>query len=190
VPDITPGPLNPVNLANVIATELPANAIIADEAATSGFGLPQALAGAPRHTLLALTGGSIGQGLPVAVGAAVAAPDRPVLAIEADGSSLYTIQSLWTMAREKLNVTTVLVNNAAYAVLRIELARTGAGAAGPRAARLLDLSDPVTDFTRLSEGFGVPARRATTAEELTDALCWAQSEPGPHLIEAIVPPVA
>jgi thiamine pyrophosphate-dependent acetolactate synthase large subunit-like protein len=107
-----------------------ANAIIADEAATSGFGLPQALAGAPRHTLLALTGGAIGQGLPVAVGAAVAAPDRPVLAIEADGSSLYTIQALWTMAREKLNVTTVLVNNAAYAVLRIELARTGAGAAG------------------------------------------------------------
>ena len=190
VPDITPGPLNPVNLANVIATELPANAIIADEAATSGFGLPQALAGAPRHTLLALTGGSIGQGLPVAVGAAVAAPDRPVLAIEADGSSLYTIQSLWTMAREKLNVTTVLVNNAAYAVLRIELARTGAGAAGPRAARLLDLSDPVTDFTRLSEGFGVPARRVTTAEELAEALRWAQSAPGPHLIEAIVPPVA
>jgi acetolactate synthase-1/2/3 large subunit len=190
VPDVTPGPLNPVNLANVIATELPVNAIIVDEAATSGFGLPQALAGAPPHTLLALTGGSIGQGLPVAVGAAVAAPDRPVLAIEADGSSLYTIQSLWTMAREKLNVTTVLVNNAAYAVLRIELARTGAGAAGPRAARLLDLSDPVTDFTRLSEGFGVPARRATTAEELASALRWAQSEPGPHLIEAIVPPVA
>ena len=93
------------------------------------------------------------------------------------------------MAREKLNVTTVLVNNAAYAVLRIELARTGAGAAR-RAARLLDLSDPVTDFTRLSEGFGVPARRVTTAEELTEALRWAQSAPGPHLIEAIVPPVA
>jgi acetolactate synthase-1/2/3 large subunit len=139
--------------------------------------------------VLALTGGAIGQGLPAATGAAVAAPDRPVVSVQADGSALYTIQALWTQAREGLNVTTVLINNAAYAILRVELARTGAGAAGPRARRLLDLSDPVTDFTALAAGFGVPASRVTTAEELDAALRRAHAEPGPKLIEAIVPPV-
>ena len=111
-----------------------------------------ALAGAPRHTLLTLTGGSIGQGMPAATGAAIAAPDRPVLSLEADGSALYTLQALWTQAREQLNVTTVLINNAAYAILRMELARTAAGQAGERAARMLDLSDPTPDFTQLSAG--------------------------------------
>jgi acetolactate synthase-1/2/3 large subunit len=153
-----------------------------------------ALAAAPRHTLLSLTGGSIGQGMPAATGAAIAAPDRPVLSLEADGSALYTIQALWTQARERLDVTTVLINNAAYAILRMELARTragemGAGQAGERAARMLDLSAPTPDFTQLSTGLGVPARRVTTAEELDRALREAYAEPGPHLIEAIVPPV-
>ena len=168
-------------------------AIISDEANTSGFALPMALAAAPRHTLLTLTGGSIGQGLPVATGAAIAAPDRPVLSLEADGSALYTIQALWTQARERLNVTTVLINNAAYAVLRMELARTlaapGAGQAGDRAERMLDLSHPTPDFTQLSTGLGVPASRVTTVAELDQALRQAYAEPGPHLIEAIVPPV-
>jgi acetolactate synthase I/II/III large subunit len=148
-----------------------------------------ALAAAPRHTLLTLTGGSIGQGMPAATGAAIAAPDRPALSIEADGSALYTLQALWTQAREQLDVTTVLINNAAYAILRMELARTAAGQAGERAARMLDLSDPTPDFTQLSEGLGVPARRATTTAELDRALRLAYAEPGPHLIEAIVPPV-
>jgi acetolactate synthase I/II/III large subunit len=152
-----------------------------------------ALAAAPRHTLLTLTGGSIGQGMPVATGAAIAAPDRPVLSLEADGSALYTLQALWTQARERLNVTTVLINNAAYAVLRMELARTlaapGAGQAGDRAERMLDLSDPTPDFTQLSTGLGVPASRVTTVAELDQALRQAYAEPGPHLIEAIVPPV-
>ena len=125
-----PGPLDAISLANTVAASLPEHAIISDEANTSGFALPMALAAAPRHTLLTLTGGSIGQGMPVATGAAVAAPDRPVLSLEADGSALYTIQALWTQARERLNVTTVLINNAAYAVLRMELARTAAGRAG------------------------------------------------------------
>jgi acetolactate synthase I/II/III large subunit len=163
---------------------------VVDEGNTSSLGLPTALAGAARHSLLTLTGGAIGQGLPVATGAAVAAPDRPVVALEADGSALYTIQALWTQARERLNVTTVLINNAAYAVLRVELARTGAGQAGPRAARLLDLSDPVTDFTAVSTGLGVPATRVTTTAGLDRELRRAYAEPGPHLIEAIVPPVA
>jgi acetolactate synthase-1/2/3 large subunit len=183
-------PLTALNLAGVLAASLPDQAIVVDEGNTSSLGLPTALAGAARHSLLTLTGGAIGQGLPVATGAAVAAPDRPVLALEADGSALYTIQALWTQAREQLNVTTVLVNNAAYAVLRVELARTGAGPAGPAAARLLDLSDPVTDFTAVSTGLGVPATRVTTTAGLDQALRRAYAEPGPHLIEAIVPPVA
>ena len=190
VPPAAPGPLNAINLANTIAASLPEHVIIADEANTSGFALPTALAGAPRHTLLTLTGGAIGQGMPAATGAAVAAPDRPVLSLEADGSALYTLQALWTQAREQLDVTTVLINNAAYAILRMELARTGAGEAAARAARMLDLSGPTPDFTQLSEGFGVPASRVTTAEELDKALRAAYAEPGPHLIEAIVPALA
>ena len=188
-PPAEPGPLSAISLANTIAASLPEHAIVADEANTSGFALPQALARAPRHTLLTLTGGAIGQGLPVATGAAIAAPDRPVLSLEADGSALYTIQALWTQARERLNVTTVLINNAAYAILRMELARTGSAQAGPRAARMLDLSDPTPDFTQISTGLGVPATRVTTAGELDRALRLAYAEPGPHLIEAIVPPV-
>ena len=188
-PPADPGPLSAISLANTIAASLPEHAIVADEANTSGFALPMALAAAPRHTLLTLTGGSIGQGMPVATGAAIAAPDRPVLSLEADGSALYTIQALWTQAREQLNVTTVLINNAAYAILRMELTRTGSAQAGPRAARMLDLSDPTPDFTQISTGLGVPATRVTTAGELDRALRLAYAEPGPHLIEAIVPPV-
>jgi acetolactate synthase-1/2/3 large subunit len=193
-PPAEPGPLSAISLANTIAASLPEHAIVSDEANTSGFALPMALAAAPRHTLLTLTGGAIGQGMPVATGAAIAAPDRPVLSLEADGSALYTLQALWTQAREKLDVTTVLINNAAYAILRMELARTlagpaGAGPTGERAARMLDLSHPTPDFTQLSNGLGVPARRVTTAEELDRALREAYAEPGPHLIEAIVPPI-
>jgi acetolactate synthase-1/2/3 large subunit len=184
------GPLSVQNLGATIAASLPEQAIVVDEANTSAAGLPRALSAAPRHTLLALTGGAIGFGLPAATGAAVAAPDRPVVCIEADGSALYTIQALWTQAREQLNVTTVLVNNAAYAILRVELQRTAAGPAGPRAAALLDLSGPTPDFTHIARGLGVPAERVTTVEELDAALRRAHAEPGPHLIEAIVPPVA
>ncbi|HLK78585.1 MAG TPA: acetolactate synthase large subunit [Streptosporangiaceae bacterium] len=189
VPGVEPGPLTAISLANTVAASLPAHAVVADEANTSGFALPRALTGAARHSLLTLTGGSIGQGLPVATGAAIAAPDRPVLCLEADGSALYTIQALWTQAREQLNVTTVLINNAAYAILRMELARTAAGQAGQRAARMLDLSGPTPDFTAISTGLGVPAVRATTAEDLDRELRRSYAEPGPHLIEAIVPPV-
>ncbi len=189
VPGVEPGPLTAISLANTVAASLPEHAVVADEANTSGFALPRALTGAARHSLLTLTGGSIGQGLPVATGAAIAAPDRPVLCLEADGSALYTIQALWTQAREQLNVTTVLINNAAYAILRMELARTAAGQVGQRAARMLDLSGPTPDFTSISTGLGVPAVRVTTAEDLDRELRRSYAEPGPHLIEAIVPPV-
>ena len=189
VPDVEPGPLTAITLANTVAASLPDGVIVADEANTSGFALPRALTCAARHSLLTLTGGSIGQGLPAATGAAVADPDRPVLCLEADGSALYTIQALWTQAREQLDVTTVLINNAAYAILRMELARTAAGQAGERAARMLDLSGPTPDFTAISTGLGVPAVRVTTGEDLDRELRRAYAEPGPHLIEAIVPPV-
>ena len=185
-----PGPLSLANLPAAIASTLPEAAIVVDEANTSGLGLPTALARAARHTLLALTGGAIGQGMPVATGAAIAAPDRPVLNLEADGSALYTIQALWTQARERSNVTTVLLNNSAYAILRMELARTGASdTPGAASARMLDLSDPTPDFVHLATGLGVSASRATTVEELVDQLTAAYAEPGPHLIEAIVPPI-
>ncbi|WP_410620724.1 acetolactate synthase large subunit [Amycolatopsis sp. cmx-8-4] len=187
-PALPSGPLTPQNWVDVIGALLPENAIIADEANTSGLMLPTATAGAPRHDVLTLTGGAIGYGMPVATGAAVAAPDRPVLNLQSDGSALYTISALWTQARENLNVTTVLLNNRAYAILRLELQRVGAQG-GPKANELLDLSRPDMDFVKIAEGMGVPATRATTAEELAEQLQRAFAEPGPHLIDAIVPPL-
>ena len=145
-----------------------------------------ATAGCPPHDWLQLTGGAIGVGLPMATGAAIACPDRSVLALEADGSAMYTIQALWTHARERLDVTTVICNNRSYAILNIELARTGAGAGGPKARDLLDLSRPDLDFVRLAEGMGVPAVAVHTAEEAVGALTRAYAEPGPHLIDAIL----
>lgn len=188
-PELPSGPLTVQNWVDVIGALLPDNAIIADEAQTSGVLLAGATAGAPRHDVLTLTGGAIGQGLPVAVGAAIAAPDRPVIALEADGSALYTISALWTMARENLDITTVVLNNRAYGILRLELQRVGAEGSGPKANDLLDLSRPDLDFVKIAEGMGVPATRATTAEELAGQFSRALAEPGPHLIDAIVPPL-
>jgi acetolactate synthase-1/2/3 large subunit len=174
-------------ICQAVGYALPEGAIVSDEAQTSGVTLAANTAGAPAHDWLALTGGAIGQGLPVAVGAAIACPDRPVFALEADGSALYTIQSLWTMAREQLNVTVVLFNNRSYAILNMELARVGAKAAGPEAKAQLDLSRPDVDFVALAAGFGVPAEKVETAEQLLDALSRAVAEPGPRLIEAVIP---
>jgi acetolactate synthase-1/2/3 large subunit len=181
------GPLNAQNWAQVIAALLPEDAIISDEANTSGFFLPTATAGSASHDLLTLTGGAIGQGLPVAVGAAVAAPHRPVIALQADGSALYTISALWTMAREQLDVTVVILNNHAYAILQMELQRVGAAAAGEQSRSLLELGHPDIDFGSIAQGFGVPATRASTAEELAEQFRAALAEPGPHLIDAAVP---
>ena len=190
-PALPTGALTSASAADVIGALLPEQAIVVDESNTSGVLLAQATAGAPAHDWLTLTGGAIGYGIPAAVGAAVAAPHRPVLCLESDGSAMYTISGLWTQARENLNVTTVLYNNSAYDILRIELQRVGAGSSpGPEALALLDLSDPTIDFVKISEGMGVPARRVTTAEELADALRAAFAEPGPHLIDAVVPSIA
>ncbi len=186
-PALPTGPLTARNWVDVVGALLPENAIIADEANTSGLLLPTATAGAPAHDVLTLTGGAIGYGLPVATGAAIACPDRPVLCLQADGSAMYTLSALWTHARENLNITTIILANAAYAILRMELQRVGASAGGPKAADLLDLSRPNLDFVSLANGMGVPGSRATTAEELATLLTTALAEPGPHLIEAVVP---
>jgi acetolactate synthase-1/2/3 large subunit len=187
-PQLPSGALTSASAADVIGALLPERAIVVDESNTSGLLLPQATAGAPAHDWLTLTGGAIGYGIPAAVGAAVAAPDRPVLCLESDGSAMYTISGLWTQARENLNVTTVLYDNGAYDILRIELARVGAGSApGLKAIDLLDLTRPTMDFVKIAEGMGVPARRVTTAEAFADALRGAFAEPGPHLIDAAVP---
>ncbi len=187
-PELPTGALTSASAAQVIGALLPEGAIVVDESNTSGLLLPAATAGSPAHDWLTLTGGAIGYGIPAAVGAAVAAPDRPVLCLESDGSAMYTISGLWTQARENLNVTTVLYDNSAYDILRVELQRVGVGAApGPKALDLLDLSRPTMDFVKISEGMGVPARRVTTAEEFADALRWGLTEAGPHLIDAVVP---
>jgi acetolactate synthase I/II/III large subunit len=189
-PQLPDGALTGFSAAAVIGALLPERAIVVDEANTSGPGLPAAMAGAPAHDVLTLTGGAIGFGLPVAIGAAIAAPDRPVLSLQADGSAMYTISALWTQARENLDITTVIYNNGAYDILRIELQRVGAQSAdapGPKALDLLDLHRPAIDFVKIAEGMGVPARRATTAGEFAAALSAAFAEPGPHLIEALVP---
>jgi acetolactate synthase-1/2/3 large subunit len=186
-PVVPQGDLTPQNWVDVIGALLPEGAIISDESNTSGLLLPTATAGAPRHDVLTLTGGAIGQGLPIAVGAAVACPDRPVICLQSDGSAMYTISALWTMARENLDVTTVVLSNKSYAILRMELQRVGAEAAGPKAGELLDIGRPDLDFVALAQGMGVPASRATTAEELADQFAKALAEPGPHLIEAMVP---
>ncbi|ADU48554.1 acetolactate synthase large subunit [Intrasporangium calvum] len=189
IPTLPKGRLTAETACRTVAALLPEGAIVSDEANTSGVSFAGASAGAPPHDVLTLTGGAIGQGLPVAVGAAIACPDRPVVALEADGSALYTIQSLWTMARERLDVTVVIFNNRSYGILDVELQRVGAQASGQKAQAQLDLADPPVDFVAVSRGLGVPAVLATTTQELATALRNAFAEPGPHLVEVAVPPV-
>ena len=167
---------------------LPEFSIVIDEAISSGLMLSKFTAGAPRHDLITLTGGAIGQGLPNAIGAAIACPDRPVLALISDGASMYTIQALWTLAREKLNVTTIIFNNASYSVLNMELERVGAKEPGPKAKEQFDLRGPTINFAHLGASMGVHSVRATNSEEFLRFLEDALTTPGPHLIEAVVPP--
>lgn len=188
-PDRPRGKLTAEKACKAIGHLLPEGAIIVDEAQTSGTMLPLFTAGAPRHDLLALTGGAIGQALPAAVGAAVACPDRKVLALVGDGSAMYTLQALWTMARERLDVVSVIFNNRSYGILNMELQRVGADRPGPAAKAQLDLTGPGLDFVHLAQGMGVPASRCTTAEDFTATLERALANPGPHLIEAVVPSV-
>jgi acetolactate synthase I/II/III large subunit len=177
---------NQHTIGQVIAKHLPEGAIISDEGATSGAGTQIATATAAPHDHLALTGGSIGQGLPVATGAAVAAPLSKVVCIHGDGGAMYTLQSLWTQAREKLDVTTVIFANKSYAILNIELARVGAGNPGPKALSMLDLHKPDLDWVQLAQGMGVEASRATTVAEFESQFADAMRGKGPRVIEAVL----
>lgn len=182
----TGGAIDPAALAQCFAATLPANAIVCDESNTAGLFCYDAAAGGPPHDWLTLTGGSIGQGLPLATGAAIACPDRRVIALEADGSALYTIQALWTQAREGLNVTNVILNNGAYAILRLEMMRAGVNQLSEAANTLFDLKRPAIDFCNIARGFGVPAERVETPVALTAALTRSYTTPGPALIEVMI----
>jgi acetolactate synthase-1/2/3 large subunit len=179
--------IDPMSLAIAIAATLPENAIVSDESNTLGLFAFDACANAAPHDWLTLTGGAIGQGLPVATGAAVACPDRRVLALQADGSALYTIQALWTQAREGLNVTNVILNNGAYAILKLEMMRAGINAQTHAASELFDLRRPTIDFLEIARGFGVPGRRVATQRDLVTALKHSYATPGPFLIEVVFP---
>jgi acetolactate synthase I/II/III large subunit len=173
-------------VAAIVAAYLPEGAIISDELVSSSDPVLRALANAAPHDHLPVTGGSIGQALPVAVGAAIACPGRKVVALEADGSGMYTLQALWTMARERLDVVTVIFANHRYRILDVEMQRTGARGFGPRADSMLSLADPQLDWVALSKGNGVEAHRAATAREFAVQFERAIHARGPALIEAVI----
>lgn len=185
-PPAPSGALDSCSLAAAIAATLPAHAVVVDEGATSSVPLFPALEAAAPHSWLTLTGGAIGQGLPCATGAAIACPDQRVVSFQADGSGLYTLQALWTQARESLDVTTIVCANRAYRILQIELQRAGLPDTGRAAHGLTDLGGPTIDWVHLAAGMGVPGVRVEDAETLVRALERAYAEPGPHLIEAVV----
>ena len=178
------GNLTPSTVGDSIARWLPEGAIVCDDAVTARMAIFARSRAAKPHEWLMLTGGAIGAGMPLAIGAAVAAPARKVVCFTGDGAAAYTLQSLWTMAREALDVTTVVFANHAYRILNIELSRTRSGEAGKAAAGLLDLGDPRMDWTALAKGFGIAGVRCATAEDFDAAFARSLASPGPHLIEA------
>lgn len=180
------GPLTAMSAAQIIAELTPENVIYAEEAATSSMPLLVTLSRARPHTHLPLTGGSIGQGLPLAVGAALAAPDRKVVCPHGDGGAAYTMQALWSMAREELDITVVIYANRSYAILNIELQRVGASGAGAKALSMLDLHNPEMNWVKIAEGLGVEASRATTCEEFASQYAAAMQQKGPRLIEVMI----
>jgi acetolactate synthase-1/2/3 large subunit len=185
-PDAPTGRLNQYTAGQVIARYLPEGTILSDEGATASGGTVLATIGAPPHDHLSLTGGSIGQGIPLATGAAVACPHRKVVCIQGDGGAMYTLQALWTQAREKLDVTTVIFANHSYGILNVELARVGARNVGPKALSMLDLHNPELDFVALAKGMGVEATRAETLEDFDSQFADAMARPGPRLIELMI----
>lgn len=186
LPDLPTGPLNSLSVAQIIARLTPDHAIYADESNTASLPLLMMLARGRPHSHLPLAGGSIGQGLPLAVGAALAAPDRKVVCPHGDGGAAYTMQALWTMAREKLDVTTVIYANRSYAILNYELHRVGATAAGESARSMLDLHNPEMNWMKIASGLGIEASRATTTEEFAAQYDAAMKHRGPRLIEAMI----
>jgi len=185
-PSVPTGELTTQSLAAAVASTLPEDVVVSDESNTAGVHFYGASQFSPRHSWMTLTGGAIGMGLPLALGAAVGS-ERRVLALEADGSMMYTLQALWTMARESLDVTVVGLSNRSYAVLNFERQRVGAMGEGSTSQRMLEIDDPTLDLCSLAKGLGVPSVRVTTAEELVVALRRSYATPGPMFIEAILP---
>ncbi|MGB8861629.1 MAG: acetolactate synthase large subunit [Ilumatobacteraceae bacterium] len=182
----TAGRLDQFGVGRIVAAHLPEGAIVSDEAATSSIGSQLALLTAAPHDVLSLMGGSIGQGLPVATGAAVACPERKVVCLHGDGGAMYTLQALWTQARERLDVTTVVFANRSYAILNIELARVGVAEAGANAKAMFDLGNPELNWVQLANGMGVEAVRVDTLAEFGAAFSSAMAQRGPRLIEVML----
>jgi acetolactate synthase-1/2/3 large subunit len=181
------GSLDAKKLAQIVGDLLPENCIVSDESNTAGIYLSKATENSPIHRWMCLTGGSIGQGMPLATGAAIAARGQKVINIQADGSAMYTIQSLWTQSRENLDIVTIILDNQRYAVLEMELARVGAVNEGKIASSMLDISNPSIDFVSIAKGFDIEAFRTETAEEFRNAFGKCLSIKGPTLIHAILP---
>src|SRR5256886_3638708 len=177
------GALTHASIAMAIAMAIPENAIVVDESVTAGRGFFPPTAAAVPHDWLQNMGGSIGFSTPVATGAAVACPDRKVICLVGDGSAMYTLQSLWTQAREGLNVLTIVFANRIYQILRGEFDGVGAGEPGQRAMDMLKIDRPTLDWVALAKGMGVPGRAVATADDFNKALSEAIAEPGPRLIE-------
>jgi len=186
-PEIPVGELTAEKACRTLAALQPENAIIVDEAVTTGFFYFSPSFVLPTYSLMTVSGGSIGQGIPCATGAAIACSDRPVIDLQADGSALYTVQALWTQAREALNVTTLICSNRSYRILQVELSRSGIELYGPNVRALTELTKPSIDWVRIAQGFGVPGVTVSSAEDLARELNKALTEPGPHLIEMLLP---
>jgi acetolactate synthase-1/2/3 large subunit len=185
--ELPAGDLKPSTIGQALAALLPENCIVVDEGNTSAQPAYNFTSGAPPHDWLMLTGGAIGDGIPMALGAAVACPDRKVVNLQADGSAAYTLQGLWSQAREQTNVTTILYNNRSYRILQIEYGRTGSGQQpGPAAQSVMSLRKPDIDWVSVAQGLGVQAARATTLSDFNRLLAAFIADPGPNLIEAMV----
>lgn len=185
-PELEEGPLTPASIGTLLAALIPENAIVVDEAISTGRAFDVTTRDAAPHDWLTNMGGSIGYGLPVAVGAAIAAPGRRVIALEGDGSAMYTLQSLWTMARESLDVTVVVFANRSYQILNGEYAQVGAGAPGARATSMLTIDRPALEWVALATGHGLPACRVSTLGQFADALRRSLSTEGPSLVEVVL----
>jgi len=185
-PDLPKGEITSGTAGFTIAALMPEGAIFADESTTSGLASYALTANGPKHDWLGLTGGAIGAGIPMAIGAAMACPDRKVINLQADGSAMYTIQSLWTIARENLDVTTVIWNNRSYAILNLELMNVGAENAGPKALNMLNIGNPDLNFCEMARGMGIEAMRPETCEEFNNHFAYCMDNKGPHLIELMI----
>jgi acetolactate synthase-1/2/3 large subunit len=185
-PTIPNAALSKDSIAAVLGALIPQNAIVADESVTTGRDFFRLTAGAPPHCWMNNTGGSIGLGLPLATGAAVACPDRKVICLSGDGSAMYTLQALWTQARENLDVTTVIFANRSYEILLGELAKVGAGNAGRSALDMLTLDRPDLDFVKLAAGMGVPGETVDSVKGFARALAKGLTSPGPYLVEVVL----